>query len=125
MNSQYIVLSEDGQIELSRRLRSATTNQRDSRRVRAIFVAAQGCSRNEIAQLTGLSVVSVTCWCKRFQKMRLQGLVDLPERGRKSSLPVEALKRTLEQVTQPRIGQPRWSCRSMTRVAGISSASVQ
>ena len=125
MNSQDIVLSEDEQTELSRRIRSATISQRDGRRARVILLAARGCSRNEIAQLTGLSVVSVTRWCKRFQELRLQGLVDLPGRGRKPSLPAEALKRTLEQVTQPSIGQPRWSCRSMARVAGISPASVQ
>src|SRR5471030_1196223 len=125
MNSQDIVLSEDEQIELSRRIRSATISQRDGRRARVILLAAQGCSRNEIAQLTGLSVVSVTRWCKRFQELHLQGLVDLPGRGRKPSLPAEALKRPLEQVTQPSIGQPRWSCRSMARVAGISPASGQ
>src|SRR5471030_2030841 len=101
MNSQDIVLSEDEQIELSRRIRSATISQRDGRRARVILLAARGCSRNEIAQLTGLSVVSVTRWCKRFQELHLQGLVDLPGRGRKRSLPAEALKRTLEQVTQP------------------------
>jgi transposase len=104
---------------------SATISQRDGRRARVILLAAQGRSRNEIARLTGLCVVSVTRWCKRFQELRLQGLVDLPGQGRKPSLPAEALKRTLEQVTQPRIGQPRWSCRSMARVAGISPASVQ
>jgi transposase len=125
MNSQDIVLSEDEQTELSRRIRSATISQRDGRRARVILLAARGCSRNEIAQLTGLSVVSVTRWCKRFQELRLQGLVDLPGRGRKPSLPAEALKRVIEQVVQPRIGQPRWSCRSMARVAGISPASVQ
>ncbi|WP_143484540.1 helix-turn-helix domain-containing protein, partial [Pseudomonas aeruginosa] len=75
MNSQDIVLSEDEQIELSRRIRSATIRQRDGRRARVILLAAQGCSRNEIARLTGLSVVSVTRWCKRFQELRLQGLV--------------------------------------------------
>ena len=89
-----------------------------------ILLVAQCYSRNEIAQLTALSVVSVTRWCKRFQELRLQVLVGLPGRGRKPSLPAE-VKRTLEQVTQPRIGQPRWSCRSMARVAGISPASVQ
>ncbi|MBH3362870.1 IS630 family transposase [Pseudomonas sp. URMO17WK12:I11] len=125
MNSQDIVLSGDEQVELNRRVRSATISQRDGRRARVILLAAQGHSRNEIAELTGLSVVSVTRRCKRFQAQRLQGLVDLPGRGRKPSLPAEALKRTLEQVTQPRIGQPRWSCRSMARVAGISPASVQ
>ena len=125
MNSHDIVLSEDEQFELSRHIRSVTISQRDGRRAWVILLAARGCSRNEIAQLTGLSVVSVTRWCNRFQELRLQGLVDLPGRGRKPSLPAEALKRTLEQVTQPRIGQPRWSCRSMARVAGISPASVQ
>ena len=125
MNSQDIVLSKDELAELNRRVRSATISQRDGRRARVILQAAQGHSRNEIAELTGLSVLSVTRWCKRFQAQRLQGLVDLPGRGRKPSLPAEALKRTLEQVTQPRIGQPRWSCRSMARVAGISPASVQ
>ena len=47
MNSQDIVLSEDEQIELSRRLRSATISQRDGRRARVILLAAQGCSRND------------------------------------------------------------------------------
>jgi transposase len=113
MSSQGVVLSEDEQTELSRRIRSATISQRDGRRARVILLAAQSRSRNEIAQLTSLCVVSVTRWCKRFQKLRLQGSVDLPGRGLNPSLPAEALKRTLEQVTQPRIGHPRWSCRSM------------
>lgn len=47
MNSQDIVLSEDEQIELSRRIRSATISQRDGRRARVILLAARGCSRNE------------------------------------------------------------------------------
>jgi transposase len=87
MSSQDIVFSEDQHIELSRRIRSATISQRDGRRARVILRAAQGCSRNEIALLTGLSVVSVTRWCKRFQELRLHGLVDVPGRGRKPSLP--------------------------------------
>ncbi|RMQ79982.1 hypothetical protein ALP98_01985 [Pseudomonas viridiflava] len=126
MNSQDIVLSDDEERELSRRVNaSATVSQRESRRALVILLAAQKLSRNEIAWLTGLSVVSVTRWCKRFQELRLQGLMDLPGRGRKPSLPAEALRLTLEQVTKPRTDQARWSCRSMARVAGISPASVQ
>jgi transposase len=79
MDSQDIGLSEEKQIELSRRIRSATISQRDGRRARVILLAARGCSRNEIARLTGLSVVSVTRRCKRFQKLRLQGLVICPD----------------------------------------------
>ncbi|AHG41270.1 DNA-binding protein [Pseudomonas syringae CC1557] len=125
MSYKDILLSEDEEAELSRRLGSATVSQREGRRAQVILLAAQGCSRGEIARLTGLSVVSVTRWCKRFRALRLQGLVDMPGRGRKPSLPAEALKQTLEQVTQPCIGSARWSCRSMAKLVGISPASVQ
>ena len=124
MNAQEIVLSPEEQAELSRRVRSATISQRDGRRARLILLAAQGCSRIEIARLTGFSLPTITCWCQRFQTLRLDGLLDKPGRGRKTPLPADAVCRVLEQVAQPRIGEPRWSCRSMARVAGISSTSV-
>lgn len=31
----------------------------------------------------------ITCWCQRFQTLRLEGLLDKPGRGRISSLPVD------------------------------------
>lgn len=71
MNSQDIVLSEDEQTGLSGLIRSATISQRDGRRARVNLLAARGCSHNEIARLTGLSVVSITRWCKRFQELNL------------------------------------------------------
>ncbi len=125
MSYRDLVLSDDEEAELNRRFESATISQREGRRAQVILLAAQGYSRNEIARLTGLSVVSVTRWCKRFRELRLQGLVDLPGRGRKSSLPAEALRQALDQVTQPCIGHARWSCRSMAKLVGISPASVQ
>lgn len=125
MNSQNITLTPEEHSELSRRVRAATISQRDGRRARVILLAAQGESRADIARLIGFSLPSVTRWCQRFQELRLDGLIDKPGRGRPSSLPAEALSRVLEQVVQPRIGQPRWSCRSMANVAGISPASVQ
>ena len=100
MNSQNIVLSEDEQIELSRRIKSAAISQCDGRRAQLILLADQGCSRNEIARLTGLCVISVTHWCKRFSIVTLAR----PGGTARTSLRAEALKRTLEQVTQPRIG---------------------
>lgn len=116
--------SPEEQTELNRRVRSATISQRDGRRARVILLAAQGCSRVEIARLTGFSLPTITCWCQRFQTLRLEGLLDKPGRGRKSSLPADTVRRVLEQVTKPRIGEPRWSCRSMARAAGISASTV-
>ncbi|WP_155489848.1 helix-turn-helix domain-containing protein, partial [Pseudomonas savastanoi] len=68
MSAQDIVLSPEESAELSRRTRSATISQRDGRRARVILLAAQGCSRVEIARLVGFSLRSVTLWCKRFQE---------------------------------------------------------
>lgn len=124
MNAQEIVLSPKEQAELSRRARSATISQREDRRAQVIPQAAQGSSRIEIARLTGLSLPTIICWCQRFQSLRLDGVPDKPRRGRKTSLLTEAVCRVLEQVTQPRIGEPRWSRGSMARVAEISATSV-
>lgn len=125
MRAQDIVLSPAEHTELSRRIRSATICQRDGRRARVILLAAQGCSRVEISRLVGFSLGSVRFWCQRFQDQRLDGLIDKPGRGRKPSLSPEAIIQVLENGVQPRVGQPRWSCRSMARAVGISPASVQ
>ncbi|WP_416194909.1 helix-turn-helix domain-containing protein [Pseudomonas sp. CCC3.1] len=102
-------------------VRSATNSQRDGRRARVILLAAEGRTRVEIARLTGFSLSVITCWCQRFLAQRLEGLIDKSGRGHKPFLPLEAVRRVLEQVTQPCIGEPRWSCRSMARAAGISA----
>jgi len=119
-----ITLSPEEKAELNRRIRSATIPQREGRRARIVLLAAQGETREEIARLTGFSLPTVTTWCQRFQLLRLAGLTDKPGRGRKSPLPADTVRRVLEQVTKPRIGEPRWSCRSMARAAGISSTTV-
>jgi len=70
--------------------------------------------------------VTVSHWYQRFVKERLTGLTDAPGRGRKPSLPDTAVKKkVLETVTRPPANLGRWSCRTMARTAGISTASVQ
>lgn len=103
MNTEDITLAPEEFAELSRRVRSATIYQRDGRRARVILLAAQGCLRVDIARLVGFSLRSVTCWCQRFQELRLGGAADKPGRGRPSSLPPDALARVIEQVVKPPI----------------------
>lgn len=124
MSALDITLSPEEAKELNRRVRCATIPQREGRRARIILLAARGETREAIARLIGCSCPTITTWCKRFQSLRLDGLVDKPGRGRTSSLPAETVRRVLEQVTRPRIGEPRWNCRSMARAAGISSTTV-
>ncbi len=75
-------------------------------------------------RLTGFSRPTVSEWRHRFQSLRLEGLLDKPGRGRKLPLPANTIRRVLDQVAQPRIGELRWSWRSMARAAGISAPSV-
>lgn len=96
-----ITLNPEEHAELSRRVRSATISQRDGRRARVILLAAEGRTRVEIARLTGFLLPVITCWCQRFLAQRLEGLLDKSGRGRKPFLPFEAVRRVLEQVTQP------------------------
>lgn len=51
---------------------------------------------------------AITCWCPRFQTLRLDGLLYRSGRGRKTSLPAEAVCRDLRQAKHSRIGESRW-----------------
>lgn len=73
MDTPEIVLSPEELAELSRRVRSVTISQRPGRRARVILLAAQDCTRVEIARLTGFSLPVITCWCQHFQAQRLDG----------------------------------------------------
>ncbi len=103
---------------------SATIPQREGRQTRIILLAAEGGIPDNVARFTGFSWPTITVWCQHFQARRLNGLIDEPEPGRKSSLPEETVRRVLELVTSPRIGEPRSNCRSIVRAADISLAAV-
>ena len=51
-------------------------------------------------------------------------MLDKASRDRKPNLQLDAVHHVLDEVTQPRIGESRWSCRSMTQAAEISATSV-
>lgn len=125
MTGERLTLDELDAQELQRRWRAATTPQRDAQRAQVILLLAQGLKRQAIAEQSGLSVEAIRRWYHRFQREGLDGLRDQPGRGRKPSLPAEALALALEKVTQPPLGQTRWSCRSMAKLTGLSKASVQ
>lgn len=85
-----ITLTPEEFAELSRRVRSATISQRDGPRARINLLSTQGSTREEFVRLTGFS----------------------------RPLPDDTIRCGLEQFTQPRIGEPHWSCRNMGRTTG-------
>jgi transposase len=120
------IMLEPGEMqELTRRIRSSTVSVRDRQRAEIILLAAEGRSQEAVGQAVGVTRVTVNHWCRRFAQSRLAGLSDAPGRGRKSVLPVAAIRKVIEAAGQPPARRSRWSCRSMAQATGISAASVQ
>jgi len=120
-----IVLEGAERQELERRMRASTIAVRDRQRAEIVVLRADGLKQGQIAARLGVSRVTVNDWCQRFLAERLAGLDDAPGRGRKPSLPPEAVRMVLEKAVTPPATLARWSCRTMAREAGISQASVQ
>jgi transposase len=120
-----IVLEGAERQELERRMRASRIAVRDRQRAAIVLLGADGLKQGQIAARLGVSRVTVNDWCRRFLAQRLAGLDDARGRGRKPSLPPEAVRMVLEKAVTPPATLARWSCRTMAREAGISQASVQ
>ena len=117
-------LTAEEKAELRRRVRSSTTTQRDALRARIVLLRSEGQSEAEVAAKTDVSLNTVSLWSKRFESKGLDGLVDVPGRGRKASLPESKVHQVITKVTQPPAGHQRWSTRTMASAVGISHQSV-
>jgi transposase len=120
-----IVLSGEERGELERRINATTVAVRDRQRAEIVVLSAAGMSQHQIAARVGVSRVTVNLWCQRFLANRLAGLEDAAGRGRKPSVPLEAVCVVLDKVVTPPATLGRWSCRTMARRAGVSKATVQ
>ena len=121
---EILELKPEERTELQRRVRAASTPQRDSLRARIVLLRGQGESVQQVAERLQVSAVSVCKWSRRFRQQRLDGLRDRSGRGRKPSLPPQKVEQVILKVTQPPVGRTRWSTRSMAKAVGISHYSV-
>ena len=106
--------------ELERRVRAATTSQRDCLRARIVLLRHQGLSQREVAQRVGVSVPCVNRWSQRFDAEGIAGLADQPGRGRRPSIPAAKVEQVLTQAGQQpaagRAGAPAaWPARPGSR----------
>jgi transposase len=94
---------------------------------RVLLSAADGVANNVIAEEVGVMPTTVRAWRKRFAEDGLTGLEKIREgRGRKPSIPEETVAeivRLTTTTTPP--GATHWSCRTMAKKVGVSSATVQ
>ena len=119
-----IVLDAEEGRELERRINATTVAVRDRQRGEIVVLSAAGMPQDRIAARVGVSRVTVSHWRRRFLADRLAGLEDAAGRGRKPSLPPEAVRMVLDQAVRPPATLERWSCRSMALAAGVPKATV-
>lgn len=83
----------------------------------ALWNLGRGKTRQEVAELLGVSAASITEWSKRFLAQGVAGLAIRPGRGRKAQAVVEEVERFLRQ--SPRafgLTQTRWTLGAIAQV---------
>jgi len=120
-----IELTEAEEQELRRRVNAPSVARRDGERAQIVLLRAQGLKQQAVAARLGCSPVMVSKWTSRFRRSGLEGLVDKPGRGRKSSLRPEQIEAVVTRVNRPPENRERWSVRSMAKAVGVSHSSVQ
>lgn len=77
-----LCLDDEVRVELERRVRAATSTQRDVRRARIILACEGQRSADAVAREVGVSADTVERWRARFLRKGLAGLKDRPRPGR-------------------------------------------
>lgn len=118
----------DGERETLERLaRAQSAPHRQVLRARVLLLAADGVANAVIAEEVGVRPTTVRAWRQRFGEDGLAGLGKIRAgRGRKSSISEETVAeivRLTSTTTPP--GATHWSCRTMAKRVGVSSATVQ
>lgn len=120
-------LSDAERETLQRLARAQWAPHRQVLQARALLLAGDGVANVVIAEEVGVTAVTVRAWRKRFGQDRLAGLEKIREgRGRKPSITEETIAQIvrLTTTTTPP-GATHWSCRTMAKQVGVSSATVQ
>ena len=107
--------------------KSHIASHREVVRAKALLLAGQGIANTAIGLQLGISPSTVVTWRSRFAKDGLAHFaMVLPGRGRKPQIPDEKIEAIVEATLHLKPpGENHWSCRSMAKACGVSSATVQ
>jgi len=122
-----LAISDEQREVLEVLVRSRSAAHRVVLRARVLLLAADGVSNSEISEVAGVSRPTVLAWRGQFEKDGLIGFGEVAAgRGRKPSISDEKVAEIVELTLHATPeGETHWSCRSMAKRAGVSSASVQ
>lgn len=80
-----IELSEEQRARLEQMVRSRSVKAGLQRRCRAVLAIADGLTFRKAMTVVGMTDKHLRKWCRRFLELGIDGLHDLPGRGRKPS----------------------------------------
>lgn len=92
-----------------------------------VLLAADGQANTQIAAQVGVSRPTVIRWRQRFIDGGASALTEIaPGRGRRRSIPPEKVKAIIAATLHAKPPDAtHWSCRTMAKAQGVSSATVQ
>jgi transposase len=126
-NAPPIELPDDQRNVLERWAKAQKTPQSVAIRAKIMLLAADGFPNSAIARELEVSRPTVIMWRARFAKDGPHALSETKKgRGRKPSIPADKVKEIVHDTlhTTPE-DATHWSCRSMAKKHGVSSATVQ
>ena len=120
-------LSDSHREVLEALVKSGVSTHRDVQRARVLLLAGDGQANTHIGAMVGVSPSTVKAWRGRFSQEGLKAFgVVRPGRGRKPSIPAEKVEAIVAATLHEKPpGETHWSCRSMAKAQGVSSATVQ
>jgi transposase len=118
-------IESETRAKLKKMASSRTIEFRLAQRANIILFFDSGLSKAEIGRRVGLDQRCVAEWIKRFQVEGIDGLNDLPGRGRKKSYSNAKKRKIVETVCKkPKKGLSRWSIRTLARHLSIDKGIV-
>ena len=122
-----IELAEGQRLVLDVLAKSKTAPHRDVLRAQMLLLVGDGVANTRIAELVGVSPMTVRAWRDRFATDGLAKFGKVREgRGRKPSISAEKVEEIVRATLHDKPpGETHWSCRSMAKAQGVSKATVQ
>jgi len=125
-SSAALQITPDDKGILEHLVRSGKTEQRIALRARIVLGAAAGTSNHALAKELQTSRPTIIDWRRRFAEGGIAALYEDRPRGRSFEPLARAKEAEIIAKTQgPPPQATQWSCSSMAKVCGVSSASVQ
>jgi len=125
MSIDWVVLSEDQQLELCRIAQSRSLPAGYVFRARLILMLAERASFSTIKQRLGTTAPTISRWKQRFLASGIDGL-DTSHPGQSASVLTPKLRARILSATRkkPKAGSTHWSCRKLAAALGVSKDAV-